>query len=161
MRQRTAITDAQKANPLADTLKENFTENIYQNRDTDNHINNTVNTFISTNPTNYLDPVLPDEIITYIKNLALKKHLEDSLFHSDSSLKTNPTCINCNAKGHMASSTECPLFPKPRKGKGQPQKDNKKRNETTQASAAIITPRLEFCSSCSRQKTPTEGSTRK
>ncbi|GFW49347.1 hypothetical protein TNCV_3058561 [Trichonephila clavipes] len=28
----------------------------------------------------------------------------------------NPTCINCNAQGHMASSTECPLFPKPRKG---------------------------------------------
>ncbi|GFT93193.1 uncharacterized protein TNCV_2710451 [Trichonephila clavipes] len=37
----------------------------------------------------------------------------------------NPTCVNCNAKGNMASSTECPLFPKPRKGKGQPQKDNK------------------------------------
>ncbi|GFT61933.1 uncharacterized protein TNCV_4497341 [Trichonephila clavipes] len=34
----------------------------------------------------------------------------------------NPTCINCNAQGHMASSTECPLFPKPRKGKGQSQK---------------------------------------
>ncbi|GFX26997.1 uncharacterized protein TNCV_802971 [Trichonephila clavipes] len=28
----------------------------------------------------------------------------------------NPTYINCNAQGHMASSTECPLFPKPRKG---------------------------------------------
>ncbi|GFX01354.1 uncharacterized protein TNCV_4735951 [Trichonephila clavipes] len=27
----------------------------------------------------------------------------------------NPTCINCNAQGHMASSTECPLFPKPRR----------------------------------------------
>ncbi|GFW13683.1 uncharacterized protein TNCV_1211491 [Trichonephila clavipes] len=56
----------------------------------------------------------------------------------------NPTCINCNAKGHMASSTECPLFPKPRKGKGQPQKENKKRNETTQASAAINTPSLSY-----------------
>ncbi|GFV59448.1 hypothetical protein TNCV_4921391 [Trichonephila clavipes] len=41
-------------------------------------------------------------------------------------------------------STECPLFPKPRKGKGQPQKDNKKRNETTQASAAINTPSLSY-----------------
>ncbi|GFV27152.1 hypothetical protein TNCV_1817061 [Trichonephila clavipes] len=44
----------------------------------------------------------------------------------------------------MASSTECPLFPKPRKGKGQPQKENKKRNETTQASAAINTPSLSY-----------------
>ncbi|GFX88631.1 probable RNA-directed DNA polymerase from transposon X-element [Trichonephila clavipes] len=56
----------------------------------------------------------------------------------------NPTCINCNAKGHMASSTECPLFPKPRKGKGQTPKDNKKRNEITQANAALITPGLSF-----------------
>ncbi|GFY28771.1 probable RNA-directed DNA polymerase from transposon X-element [Trichonephila clavipes] len=69
----TAITDTQKANLLAGTLKENFTENTYQNRDTDNHINNTVNTFISTNPTTYLDPVLPDEIITYIKKSSSKK----------------------------------------------------------------------------------------
>ncbi|GFW77374.1 hypothetical protein TNCV_2497672 [Trichonephila clavipes] len=71
----TAITDTQKANLLAGTLKENFTESTYQNTDTENHINNTVNTFISTNPTTY--PVLPDEIITYIKNLALKKHPPD------------------------------------------------------------------------------------
>ncbi|GFV61887.1 uncharacterized protein TNCV_4106911 [Trichonephila clavipes] len=28
----------------------------------------------------------------------------------------NSTCINCNTKGHMASSTDCPLFPKLRKG---------------------------------------------
>ncbi|GFX28776.1 nucleic-acid-binding protein from transposon X-element [Trichonephila clavipes] len=69
----TAITDTQKANLLADTLKENFTENTYQNRDTDNLINNTVNTFISTNPTTYLNPVLPDEIITYIKKSSSKK----------------------------------------------------------------------------------------
>ncbi|GFT87271.1 uncharacterized protein TNCV_3953891 [Trichonephila clavipes] len=64
----------------------------------------------------------------------------------------NPTCINCNAKGHMASSTECPLFPKPRKGKGQPQKDNKKRNETTQASAAITTPGLSYAQAVQGKK---------
>ncbi|GFS91088.1 uncharacterized protein TNCV_2214501 [Trichonephila clavipes] len=40
----------------------------------------------------------------------------------------NPLCINCNAKGHMASSTECPLFPKPRKGKGKSQVENVKRH---------------------------------
>ncbi|GFT33328.1 hypothetical protein TNCV_2383491 [Trichonephila clavipes] len=28
----------------------------------------------------------------------------------------DPLCINCKAKGHMASSTQCPLFPTPRKG---------------------------------------------
>ncbi|GFW66337.1 hypothetical protein TNCV_1712351 [Trichonephila clavipes] len=56
----------------------------------------------------------------------------------------NPTCINCNAQGHMASSTECPLFPKPRKGKGQSQKENKKRNDNTQENSAFITPGLSF-----------------
>ncbi|GFT45607.1 uncharacterized protein TNCV_1055601 [Trichonephila clavipes] len=44
----------------------------------------------------------------------------------------------------MASSTECPLFPKPKKGKSQPQKENKKRNEITQANAALIAPGLSF-----------------
>ncbi|GFT45292.1 hypothetical protein TNCV_2452201 [Trichonephila clavipes] len=44
----------------------------------------------------------------------------------------------------MASSTECPLFPKPRKGKGQSQKENKKRNENTQENSAFITPGLSF-----------------
>ncbi|GFW86180.1 nucleic-acid-binding protein from transposon X-element [Trichonephila clavipes] len=56
----------------------------------------------------------------------------------------NPTYINCNAQGHMASSTECPLFPKPRKGKGQSEKENKKRNENTQENSAFITPGLSF-----------------
>ncbi|GFW12789.1 uncharacterized protein TNCV_3884991 [Trichonephila clavipes] len=40
----------------------------------------------------------------------------------------NPLCINCNAKVHMASSTECPLFPKPRKGKGKSPVENVKRH---------------------------------
>ncbi|GFT83326.1 hypothetical protein TNCV_1555491 [Trichonephila clavipes] len=52
----------------------------------------------------------------------------------------------------MASSTECPLFPKPRKGKGQPQKENKSRNESTQASAAKITPGLSFAQAVQGKK---------
>ncbi|GFT44826.1 hypothetical protein TNCV_3688651 [Trichonephila clavipes] len=44
----------------------------------------------------------------------------------------------------MAPSNECPLFPKPKKGKGQTQKENKKRNEITQANAALITTGLSF-----------------
>ncbi|GFX75389.1 uncharacterized protein TNCV_1724031 [Trichonephila clavipes] len=44
----------------------------------------------------------------------------------------NPLCINCNTKGHMASSTECPLFPKPRKGTGKTATENRKRNEANQ-----------------------------
>ncbi|GFW56099.1 probable RNA-directed DNA polymerase from transposon X-element [Trichonephila clavipes] len=63
----------------------------------------------------------------------------------------NPTCINCNAQGHMASSTECPLFPKPRKGKGQSQKENKKRNDNTQENSAFITPGLSFAQVTSGQ----------
>ncbi|GFV29682.1 uncharacterized protein TNCV_330481 [Trichonephila clavipes] len=31
----------------------------------------------------------------------------------------DPLCINCKAKGHMASSVKCPLFPKPRKTKAR------------------------------------------
>ncbi|GFT01570.1 probable RNA-directed DNA polymerase from transposon X-element [Trichonephila clavipes] len=51
----------------------------------------------------------------------------------------------------MASSTECPLFPKPRKGKGQSQKENKKRNDNTQENSAFITPGLSFAQVTSGQ----------
>ncbi|GFW27253.1 probable RNA-directed DNA polymerase from transposon X-element [Trichonephila clavipes] len=54
----------------------------------------------------------------------------------------NPLCINCNANGHMASSTECPLFPKPRKGAGKTAAENRKRNETNKISQVI--PGLSF-----------------
>ncbi|GFW07267.1 uncharacterized protein TNCV_3694591 [Trichonephila clavipes] len=40
----------------------------------------------------------------------------------------NPLCINCNTRGHMASSTECPQFPKPKKGKSKSPVENLKRN---------------------------------
>ncbi|GFX78900.1 PRE_C2HC domain-containing protein [Trichonephila clavipes] len=39
-----------------------------------------------------------------------------------------PLCINCNAKGHRASSTECPLFPKPRKSGTRKPTENLRRN---------------------------------
>ncbi|GFT03810.1 nucleic-acid-binding protein from transposon X-element [Trichonephila clavipes] len=54
----------------------------------------------------------------------------------------NPLCINCNTNGHMASSTECPLFPKPRKGAGKTAAENRKRNETNKISQVI--PGLSF-----------------
>ncbi|GFX75396.1 uncharacterized protein TNCV_1724101 [Trichonephila clavipes] len=40
----------------------------------------------------------------------------------------NPLCINCNTRGHMASSTTCPQFPKPKKGKAKSPFENLKRN---------------------------------
>ncbi|GFX07220.1 uncharacterized protein TNCV_2971971 [Trichonephila clavipes] len=40
----------------------------------------------------------------------------------------NPLCINCNTRGHIASSTTCPQFPKPKKGKGKSPFENLKRN---------------------------------
>ncbi|GFS91130.1 uncharacterized protein TNCV_2214751 [Trichonephila clavipes] len=43
----------------------------------------------------------------------------------------NHLCTNCNTKGHMASSTECPQFPKPKKGKGKSPTENLKRNITS------------------------------
>ncbi|GFS85380.1 hypothetical protein TNCV_4884861 [Trichonephila clavipes] len=51
----------------------------------------------------------------------------------------DPLCINCKAKGHMAFSTQCPLFPKPRKGKGKSPADNLKRNlNTTSVTPGIL-----------------------
>ncbi|GFR11287.1 glycine receptor subunit alpha-3 [Trichonephila clavata] len=55
----------------------------------------------------------------------------------------NPTCINCNNKGHMASS-ECPLYPKPQKGKSKSPQENKNRHETPQVNTSLIVPGLSF-----------------
>ncbi|GFQ99680.1 hypothetical protein TNCT_80411 [Trichonephila clavata] len=44
----------------------------------------------------------------------------------------------------MASSIECPLFPKPKKGKGKSPKYNQQRNDITQANSAKIIPGLSF-----------------
>ncbi|GFW97350.1 uncharacterized protein TNCV_3091881 [Trichonephila clavipes] len=40
----------------------------------------------------------------------------------------DPLCINCKAKGHLASSIKCPLFPKPRKTKEKSPDNNQKQN---------------------------------
>ncbi|GFX16884.1 probable RNA-directed DNA polymerase from transposon X-element [Trichonephila clavipes] len=44
----------------------------------------------------------------------------------------------------MASSTECPLFPKPRKGTGKSATENRKRNENNQNTYPLIIPGLSF-----------------
>ncbi|GFR00389.1 hypothetical protein TNCT_410281 [Trichonephila clavata] len=44
----------------------------------------------------------------------------------------------------MASSSECPLFPKPKKGKGKSIKENKARNANSQANQSLTIPGLSF-----------------
>ncbi|GFY43599.1 hypothetical protein TNIN_358941 [Trichonephila inaurata madagascariensis] len=56
----------------------------------------------------------------------------------------NPLCINRNNRGHMASSTECPLFPKPRKGTGKSATENRKRNEINQKTTPTVIPGFTF-----------------
>ncbi|GFW86264.1 hypothetical protein TNCV_4779761 [Trichonephila clavipes] len=71
----TAVTDQQKANLLATNIKNNFVEN---EREDDNYnqndelINTTVNNFLSTPPNSFIEPALPDEIIT-ILNMSMPK----------------------------------------------------------------------------------------
>ncbi|GFU80982.1 RNA-directed DNA polymerase from mobile element jockey [Trichonephila clavipes] len=72
----TAVTDTQKANILAESILDNFTENPRPNNDFDNDdelINNTVNTFLS-----FLLPLLlklpiPLRLLAILRNLTLKK----------------------------------------------------------------------------------------
>ncbi|GFY50260.1 hypothetical protein TNIN_451841 [Trichonephila inaurata madagascariensis] len=48
---------------------------------------------------------------------------------SDCPIKTiieNPTCINCNEKGHLANSHHCTKFPKLKPKKGDPSQDRHK-----------------------------------
>ncbi|GFR09653.1 hypothetical protein TNCT_65091 [Trichonephila clavata] len=44
----------------------------------------------------------------------------------------------------MASSSECPLYPKPKKGKSKSPQENKNRHETPQVNTSLIVPGLRF-----------------
>ncbi|GFU02977.1 probable RNA-directed DNA polymerase from transposon X-element [Trichonephila clavipes] len=66
----TAVTDNQKANILADSILDNFTENTRNTNDFDDDdelINNTVNSFLSIPPLATTETAYPSEIISYIK----------------------------------------------------------------------------------------------
>ncbi|GFW86202.1 hypothetical protein TNCV_4779141 [Trichonephila clavipes] len=70
-----AVTDPQKANLLANTIKNNFIENnrMQDNYDQDDEVvTSAVNTF-SLPPSTQIEPVMPDEIINFIKNTSSKK----------------------------------------------------------------------------------------
>ncbi|GFW38622.1 probable RNA-directed DNA polymerase from transposon X-element [Trichonephila clavipes] len=72
----TAITDQQKANILAESILENFTENERHNNDFDEEdeiVNNTVKAFISHPPLPTAETAYPSEIISYIKSSNAKK----------------------------------------------------------------------------------------
>ncbi|GFW30709.1 probable RNA-directed DNA polymerase from transposon X-element [Trichonephila clavipes] len=72
----TAVTDTQKANILAESIFDNFTENSRPNNDFDNDdelINNTVNTFLSLPTSTTTETAYPSEIISYIKKSNSKK----------------------------------------------------------------------------------------
>ncbi|GFY33770.1 probable RNA-directed DNA polymerase from transposon X-element [Trichonephila clavipes] len=72
----TAVTDTQKANILAESILDNFTENSRPNNDYDDDdelINNTVNSFLSLPTSTTTETAYPSEIISYIKKSNSKK----------------------------------------------------------------------------------------
>ncbi|GFY27868.1 probable RNA-directed DNA polymerase from transposon X-element [Trichonephila clavipes] len=70
----TAVTDTQKANILAESILDNFTENSRPNNDYDDElINNTVNCFLSLPTSATTETAYPYEIISYIKKSNSKK----------------------------------------------------------------------------------------
>ncbi|GFV38072.1 probable RNA-directed DNA polymerase from transposon X-element [Trichonephila clavipes] len=72
----TAVTDTQKANILAESILDNFTENSRPNNDYDDDdelINITVNSFLSLPTSTTAETAYPSEIISYIKKSNSKK----------------------------------------------------------------------------------------
>ncbi|GFY15706.1 hypothetical protein TNCV_1283511 [Trichonephila clavipes] len=74
-----ACSDDQKANLLAITLKDNFTENERPNGDypIDNTITTTLENFFSHPPPLPITPTDPDEVLNYIKTLSNNKAPEN------------------------------------------------------------------------------------
>ncbi|GFX60330.1 probable RNA-directed DNA polymerase from transposon X-element [Trichonephila clavipes] len=72
----TAVTDTQKANILAESILDNFTENTRPNNDYDDDdelINNMVNSFLSLPTSATTETAYPSEIISYNKKSNSKK----------------------------------------------------------------------------------------
>ncbi|GFV06353.1 probable RNA-directed DNA polymerase from transposon BS [Trichonephila clavipes] len=71
-----AVTEPQKANLLANTIKNNFIEyNCMQDnyKQDDKVVTSAVNNFLSSSPSTQIEPAMPDEIINFIKNTSSKK----------------------------------------------------------------------------------------
>ncbi|GFS80863.1 nucleic-acid-binding protein from transposon X-element [Trichonephila clavipes] len=61
----------------------------------------------------------------------------------------NPTCINCQQKGHLANSHRCPKFPKPKPKNGEASQNRNGKNVNTNsnifsASSAIVQKEVSF-----------------
>ncbi|GFU48479.1 hypothetical protein TNCV_2929441 [Trichonephila clavipes] len=71
-----AITDDQKANLIADTLKDNFTQNTRPNNHNstiDSDVTSTLENFFSSPPSIPISPTNPLEVSDYIKKLKIRK----------------------------------------------------------------------------------------
>ncbi|GFS64171.1 nucleic-acid-binding protein from transposon X-element [Trichonephila clavipes] len=68
----------------------------------------------------------------------------------------NPTCINCQQKGHLANSHRCPKFPKPKpkKGEASQNRNNKIINNSNifSASSAIVQKEVSFAKAVKNDK---------
>ncbi|GFX08149.1 nucleic-acid-binding protein from transposon X-element [Trichonephila clavipes] len=74
-----ASNDEQKANLIANTFIDNYTENKRPGKHTtniDSDVTNTLTRFFSTPPSSPISPTDPDEICDYMKKLKTPKHLE-------------------------------------------------------------------------------------
>ncbi|GFY35622.1 hypothetical protein TNCV_2619131 [Trichonephila clavipes] len=110
-----AVTDPQKANLLANTIKNNRIENnrMQDNYDQDDEVvTSTVNTF-SLPPSTQIEPAMPDEIINFIKNTSSKKapvqvpkNRLSSTKQAKSERKLPPTSTSPRHIGDDASSME-------------------------------------------------------
>ncbi|GFX34293.1 putative RNA-directed DNA polymerase from transposon X-element [Trichonephila clavipes] len=71
-----AITDDQKANLIAKTLKDNFTENTRPtrfNNSIDSDVTSTLERFFSHPPPTPVSPTNPDEVAAYVNKLKIRK----------------------------------------------------------------------------------------
>ncbi|GFW53020.1 probable RNA-directed DNA polymerase from transposon BS [Trichonephila clavipes] len=71
-----AITDDQKANLIAKTLKDNFTENtrpVGFNNSIDSDVTSTLEHFFSHPPPTPISPTNPDEVAAYVNKLKIRK----------------------------------------------------------------------------------------
>ncbi|GFX43047.1 probable RNA-directed DNA polymerase from transposon X-element [Trichonephila clavipes] len=90
-----AITDDQKANLIAKTLKDNFTENTRPtgfNNSIDSDVTSTLERFFSHPPPTPVSPTNPDEVAAYVNKLKIRK-TPDELVNQEMTSEEPKNCV--------------------------------------------------------------------
>ncbi|GFX88632.1 uncharacterized protein TNCV_2660431 [Trichonephila clavipes] len=134
-----AIKDEQKANLIANTLKDNFTENtrpVDFSNSIDSDVTSTLQRFFSQPPPTPISPTNPDEVAAYVSKLKIRKtpvplcvhnfkYKNDKKRAAEPIIRSDKLTVKNNDRNNKLDDEEFKIPLKTSKGNNVPKEDNK------------------------------------